>query len=65
MSNGIASEFDSTIVGRFKEIIEDIRATGIIEVKRCYYEDLNNATSVQIHAFNDASEVAYGTSIFL
>ena len=59
------SELDSTIVGRFKEIIEDIGATGIIEVKRCYYEDLNNATSVLIHAFGDASEVAYGTAIYL
>ena len=59
------SELDSTIVGRFKEIIEDIRATGIIEMKRCYYEDLNNVTSVQIHAFGDASEVAYGTVIYL
>ena len=49
------SELESTIVGRFKEIIEDICATGTIEVKRCCYEDLNNATSVQIHAFSDAS----------
>ena len=59
------SELDSTIVGRFKEIIEDIHATGIIEVKRCYYEDLNNATSVQIYAFGDASEAVYGTAIYL
>ena len=59
------SELDSSIVERFKEIIEDIRATGIIEVKRCYYEDLNNATSVQIHAFGDASKVAYDTAIYL
>ena len=34
-------------------------------MKQCYYEDLNNATSVQIHAFGDASEVAYGTAIYL
>ena len=59
------SELDNTIVGRFKEIIDDIRATGIIELKWRYYEDLNNATSVQIHAFGDASEVAYGTAIYL
>ena len=58
-------ELDSRIVGKFKEIIKDIRATGIIEVKRCYYEDLNNATSVQIHAFGDASEAAYGRTIYL
>ena len=59
------SELDSTIVGRFKEITEDILATGIIEVKRCYYEDLNNATSVHIYALGDASEAAYGTAIYL
>ena len=59
------SELDSTTVGRFKEIIEDIRATGIIEVKQCYYEDLNNANSVQIHTFGDASEVVYGTIVYL
>ena len=47
------------------EIIKDIHATGIIEVKRCHYEDLNNATSVQIHTFGDASEAAHGTAIYL
>ena len=59
------SGLNSRIVGRFKEIIEDIRATGIIEVRRCYYEDLNNVISVQIHAFGDTSEAAYGTVIYL
>ena len=60
------SELYSTIVRRFKKIIEDILATGITEVKQATsYEDLNNAASVQIHGFSDASEAAYGIAIYL
>ena len=61
-------EVDGELKQRFMDIIEDIRHTKTISVNRCYFttiDDMNDVESVQLHGFGDASNVAFGSNVYV
>ena len=61
-------EVDGELKQRFVDIIEDIRHTKTILVNRCYLttiDDMNDVESVQLHGFGDASNVAFGSNVYV
>ena len=66
------NEWDQEVHGelkqRFMDVIEDIRHTKTILVNRCYFttiDDMNDVESVQLHSFGDASNVAFGSNVYV
>ena len=61
-------EIDGELKQRFVDIIEDIRHTKTVLVNRCYFttiDDMNDVKSVQLHGFEDASNVAFGSNVYV
>ena len=66
------SDWDQEVNGelkqRFVDITEDIRHTKTVLVNRCYFttiDDMNNVLSVQLHFSGDASNVAFGSNVYV
>ena len=61
-------EVDGKLKQRFIDIIEDIRHTKTVMVNRCYFttiDDMNDIESVQLHGFGDASNVVFGSNVYV
>ena len=61
-------EVDGELKQRFVDIIEDIRHTKTVLVNHCYFttiDDVNDVESVQLHDFGDASNVAFGSNVYV
>ena len=50
---------------RYDRVVSDIRKLQRVHIPRCLFEANKVVRSVQIHAFSDASEKAYATSVYL
>ena len=50
---------------RYDRVVSDIRKLKRVHIPRCLFEANKVVRSVQIHAFSDASEKAYATSVYL
>ena len=58
---------DEAYCHRWKLLINSLREISSISIDRCYLSKRNyhDVKSVQIHAFGDASEISYGSSVYL
>ena len=67
-TNDWDQEVDGELKQRFVEITEVIRHTWTVLVNRYYFttiDDMNDVESVQLQGFGDASDVAFGSNVYV